>query len=169
MRKELLYKVVDGVVIALVIALLLINISGYIFHKPIVAVVKGISMEPLLHTGDIVIINPLDERPKLGQVIVYVNDVGEYVIHRVVAIIDCSNGQKLYVTKGDNDPIIDPEDIAVMKSVGCRVRSVHVLNKDVAQQVYECLRGLPRSDIVGVVLQVHDAVVKIFGLSPCIG
>ncbi len=165
-----LTKLVDVCVLMLVVILIVINVSGYIFHKPVVAVVKGISMEPLLHTGDIVLINPFDDEPRLGQVVVYLNDVNEYVIHRVVAIIKCSNGTTLYVTKGDNDPLIDPEDIAILKSASCRgIAIIATLGNDVARQVHACPRGLPRSDIVGTVFEIGSSVVKIFGLSPSVG
>ncbi len=162
--------IVDAVIVILIVFLLIANVSGYVLHKPIIAVVRGISMKPLMHTGDLVIINPLDTEPRIGQVVVYVNDIGEYVIHRVVAKIRCSNGETLYVTKGDNDPLIDPEDIAVLKSIRCsKVIDVESLNDDVLKQVKMCLKGLPRRDIIGVVLQLGDSVVKIFGLSPSIG
>ncbi len=167
---KVLAAIADCLVVLLILFLLASDLSSYVFKEPMVAVVNGVSMEPLLRTGDIVLINPFDKSPHLGSVIVFLNDLNQMVIHRVVAIIVCSNGMKLYVTKGDNDFIIDPEDIAISKSISCKeVKNIVALNEVIKRDVEQCLRGLSSSDIVGDVVEIDGGVLKIFGLSIQIG
>jgi len=164
-----LLAVVDALVIALIVFLMLANISAYVFHKPMIAVVKGISMLPLLHTGDVVLINPFDHNIKLNDVVVYLNDENEYVVHRIVAILVCRSGLKLYVTKGDNDPIIDVLDIAVITSIHCPggLEKVYAVNGVIKKQVEEVGKGIPPDRIVGKLIEVCGEPIKIVGL--CLG
>lgn len=72
-----------------------------------VAVVRGSSMLPLLHEGDIVFLYHVSpENIKVGDIVVYKSIYGGYIIHRVVKIINTTDGI-FYVTKGDNNPVDD--------------------------------------------------------------
>jgi len=168
--KRALSLVADVLIVLLVLFLLLSDLSDYIFKRPMVAVVSGVSMRPLLRTGDIVFINPFDKNPHLGDVIVFLNDLNEMVIHRVVAVILCGNGLKLYVTKGDNDLIIDSEDIAIAKSIYCNnTLKIYALNSVIKEDVERYPKGLSTNDIVGTVVELHGNVLKVFGLSLQVG
>lgn len=64
------------------------------------AVVEGKSMEPLLWTGDVVIVYKSGEI-KVGDVVIY-EGRGNYVIHRVIEVRN-----NCYLIKGDNNPLPD--------------------------------------------------------------
>ncbi len=68
------------------------------------AVVRGISMLPLLREGDVVILEkkPIEEI-SVGNIIVYRSVKGHLIIHRVVEIKEI-DGVTYFVTKGDNNP-----------------------------------------------------------------
>ncbi|MHA1581757.1 MAG: signal peptidase I [Candidatus Baldrarchaeia archaeon] len=79
--------------------------------KPVV-VVEGVSMQPTLHEGDILIVKGVDpEDIKIGDIIVFESSEStphispnRTVVHRVIDIkYDEKQGQYLYLTKGDNN------------------------------------------------------------------
>ncbi len=109
------------------------------------AVVEGRSMEPLLHSGDLVFL--LSGRdPVVGDVVVYRDNMGRFIIHRVISIYKV-NGLTCYVIKGDNNVIPDlgdPEDC---------IRPVNV-------EGYSSY-GVPRDRIVGVVISINGNPIKI--------
>lgn len=92
----------------IVLGLLLLNIVSAISGQSYVAVVSGISMEPILSTGDLVLILPVKNPSEIhvGDVIVYRSMSGRYIIHRVINIVDVG-GNIYFITKGDNNPIPD--------------------------------------------------------------
>ena len=72
----------------------------------ILAVGEGVSMYPVIHNGDLLVIDPTPEEIHVGEIIVYVSPEGELIGHRVVAITD-----KGLILKGDNiltNPYPDP-------------------------------------------------------------
>jgi signal peptidase len=83
----------------LVVALLWFN-TGLLGVKP--AVVTGVSMEPAMHTGDLVITRPVDtDGLEVGDVVRFV--VGKTpVMHRITEIEETVNG-RVFVTQGDNN------------------------------------------------------------------
>ncbi len=92
----------------LVVALLWFN-TGLLGVQP--AVVTGVSMEPTLHTGDLVIVRPVDtDDLKLGDIVRFA--VGSTpVMHRITEIQETTNG-RVFVTQGDNnntpdDPLLE--------------------------------------------------------------
>jgi len=113
-------KTVKEVVVVVVIILILIGgVYGiditlkYTLHtsKPVV-VVEGVSMQPTLHEGDILIVKGVDpEDIKIGDIIVFESSEStphilpnRTVVHRVIDIkYDEKQGQYLYLTKGDNN------------------------------------------------------------------
>ena len=69
---------------------------------------SGVSMEPLLHdkkkkNATQVLIRPLSDRPKTGDLPIFIRNDGKYVIHRIIKeITDENSGVKMYYTRGDN-------------------------------------------------------------------
>jgi len=74
-----------------------------------VDVVASGSMEPALYRGDVVIVDKNPDTIQVGDIIVY-NATWYHlpIVHRVIAIKTDSNGNTLYETKGDNNPVSDP-------------------------------------------------------------
>ncbi|HLX32881.1 MAG TPA: signal peptidase I [Gaiellaceae bacterium] len=65
--------------------------------------IDGISMQPLLHRGDLVLTRPQSDY-RVGQIVLYRSTVlGRTVLHRIVAI-----KQGHYYFKGDNNDFVDP-------------------------------------------------------------
>ncbi len=74
------------------------------------AVVTGNSMIPDLQYGDLVIIQARTvNQIKIGDVVVFTAAWYESspIIHRVVRIIECGDGDRLFFTRGDNNPSND--------------------------------------------------------------
>ena len=94
--------VVNLTLLILAIILLILIGTGYL----ILAVVEGNSMEPLLQTGDVVIVVK-SSKIDVGDVIVYRKYDGVLIIHRVIKFINL-NGRTFIVTKGDNNLFADP-------------------------------------------------------------
>ncbi|MEB3852032.1 MAG: signal peptidase I [Desulfurococcales archaeon] len=116
------------------------------------AVVKGRSMEPILHTGDIVFLkHPPPDGIRVGDVVVYTRG-GGFVIHRVVKVYRHGSAT-CYVVWGDNrktNPIPDPGD-----PLSCGTTTLRV-----GGYAYTA-SGIPYSRIVGVVVSVHGSLLKI--------
>lgn len=67
--------------------------EGFYISTPI-----GDSMRPMLRGGcDQTVVVPLTQRAKKGDVLLYENEIGQNVMHRVVGITDTA-----YLTRGDN-------------------------------------------------------------------
>src|SRR5438552_15737223 len=83
-------------------------VAGWAFRAPpglggstSYAVVHGMSMEPRLHEGDLVLVRSASDY-RVGDVVAYQNrDLGATVLHRIVGIHD---GR--YVFEGDNNGFV---------------------------------------------------------------
>jgi signal peptidase I, archaeal type len=127
--------------VALILTLLLI--VGYLVFRVSgggFAAVEGRSMEPLLHTGDLVVLVKRGDID-VGDIVVY-SYGSKYVIHRVVGKYEV-NGYYCYIVKGDNNVIPDTGDPR-----RCPPSPYGV-------------SGIPEDSIVGVVLTVRGSPVKI--------
>lgn len=131
--KRVLYISINILIMVILIAILLTNMLGFI----VLGVVEGSSMEPLLQTGDVVIIitmrygMPID----LDDIIVFARVDGRgLVIHRVIKVINVG-GNTYYVTKGDNNMLPDYQEFEGP--------------------------GIPKERVLGKVLEVFDAPLKI--------
>jgi signal peptidase I len=73
-------------------------------EKPIMAVVSN-SMVPVFSRGDLIVIKGLEcGKIEVGDIIVYNNPVRKIpIVHRVVEIDSDSQGDPLFITKGDNN------------------------------------------------------------------
>lgn len=80
-------------------------------------VVTGGSMEPTVHKGSLVIDEAVSPAAlKLGDQITFENH-GQLVTHRVVGL-DGSPDALLFTTKGDANPVADPEPVSFPGQVG---------------------------------------------------
>jgi len=96
---------IEIAIIAVVIILMILSLSKTLMF----AVVEGKSMEPILQTGDLVII--VKESPKAlkaGDVIVYERPDGEFIIHRIIKIMRLGDNL-VVIPKGDNNIVPDGE------------------------------------------------------------
>lgn len=82
--------------------------------------VKSDSMSPQIKTGDAVVVKDIDPTAvTIGQIIIFEDpeQKGQYIIHRVVTIEDAGY-VRYFTTKGDANPINDPDRIATGEVVG---------------------------------------------------
>ena len=104
MRKTLVTSI-ELLTITLIIVLIVLSLTRTIMF----AVVEGKSMEPILQTGDLVIVVKKSVKAlKVGDVIVYERPSGEFIIHRIVNILKLRSGL-IIIPKGDNNPVPDGE------------------------------------------------------------
>ncbi len=101
-RPGILSLIINLSLLVIAIALLVLVVTGQI----VLAVVEGSSMEPLLQTGDVVIVIR-SKNINIGDVVVYKKYDGVLIIHRVVKFLNL-NGKIYVVTKGDNNFFTDP-------------------------------------------------------------
>ncbi|MCC6017260.1 MAG: signal peptidase I [Desulfurococcaceae archaeon] len=170
MKFRQVVEIAEAIFILILIAFLLyVNVAYHIFGQITLAVVKGSSMLPLLHDNDVVIIVP-SKNIVLGDVVVFKNDRGEYVIHRVIAVVECEDGAKIYITKGDNNVFVDSVSfgIALRTSRECSVKDLKVLNgfEMYVQQAIQDgkARGIPSDRIIGKAFTIFGAIIKITGI-----
>ncbi len=103
MRLKAVGTALELIAIAAILALLVLNLTGRVMF----AVVEGKSMEPLLQTGDLVlVVKTLPQDIHVGDIVVYRSPYGELVIHRVIRV-EHEGGHYVYLIKGDNNAIPD--------------------------------------------------------------
>lgn len=169
--KHLAEITLNILLILLIFVLLYINIAYHFLGQVTLAVVKGRSMFPLLQENDLVIILPSNRDISLGDIIVFKNDRNEYVIHRVIAIADCIDGSRVYVTKGDNNIHVDSIEIfgiAFKTSKTCNLKYISILEgfESYVRQVYydNTIKGIPEDRILGKALTLFGMLIRITGL-----
>ena len=59
--------------------------------------VAGSSMSPFLHHGDTVYLNPVEELPRRGDIVLFTRPSSQYILHRVVKV----NADGSYIMLGD--------------------------------------------------------------------
>ncbi len=121
------YLVINIALAILIIVVIAAILSGTIM----LAVVEGISMEPLLQTGDVVfVVKTSPSQIKVGDVIVYHRYGGGFIIHRVIEIrrISPTTTGLVFITKGDNNPYPDPP-VPASQVVGKVVSIGHLVIK----------------------------------------
>ena len=81
--------------------------------------VRGISMEPTLYSGDLLVMRE-EDRYEVGQIVAFRSDMGgAIVVHRIVDEID---GR--YILKGDNNSFLDRYTPAASEIVGREVLTI---------------------------------------------
>ena len=78
------------------------------------------SMEPTINMGDIIIVKKVKDEENLKN--------GEIITHRIIDIVE-TNGEKRYITKGDNNNIPDLEKLSFSQIEGVKVISIPYLGK----------------------------------------
>lgn len=94
--------------IAFAMLCLLLLIVQYFFTP--FRVIQSDSMAPRFKTGDAVVLKEVHPKEiKVGQVIIFRDpeDHNHFIIHRVLAVEDTGHA-RLFITKGDNNPVPDP-------------------------------------------------------------
>ena len=86
-------------------------------------------MEPTINIGDIIIVKKVNNEDKLknGDIISFRKN-GEVVTHRIIDITE-TNGEKRYITKGDNNNIPDLEKLSFSQIEGVKVISIPYLGR----------------------------------------
>lgn len=91
-----------------------------VFGHQIKTVLSG-SMEPIIQTGSIIAIKPLEEEQKStlskGDVVTFLNKDESLITHRVVDVTNTGESVS-YVTKGDNNNSADTEPVLAQNVVG---------------------------------------------------
>ncbi|MBA2174905.1 signal peptidase I [Halobacillus locisalis] len=91
-----------------------------VFGHQIKTVLSG-SMEPMIQTGSIIAIKPLEEEQKStlskGDVVTFLNKDESLITHRVVDVTKTGESVS-YVTKGDNNNAADTEPVLAQNVVG---------------------------------------------------
>ena len=170
--KQLSEIILNIFVLAAVAFLLYVNIAHYIYGQVVLAVVKGRSMYPLFSDNDMVIVLPSKDIG-LGDIVVYRNGRGEYVIHRVIAIASCKEGYTVYITKGDYNPYIDTgfsSLIAFGIDRRCTINKIDVLKgyeRYVMREIVNgnVIKGIPEEVIMGKIPSFFGIAMKISGLT----
>jgi signal peptidase I len=81
--------------------------------------VRGISMEPTLYTGDLMVMRRQDSY-RVGQVVAFESDMGgAVVVHRIVDVV----GER-HLLKGDNNAFIDRYTPTAEEIVGAEVITI---------------------------------------------
>lgn len=68
--------------------------------------VKGVSMRPFLRDQDMVYLNPIRERVRPGDIVLYLRRNGQYILHRVYR----ANPDGSFLMLGDSQ--LEPEPVA---------------------------------------------------------
>lgn len=135
---KIVKKIVFTIVTILLVLLLTYNIYNFISLKilkrdiatvngyAILEVVSG-SMEPVIHVGDMIIIDTDDTEYGLDDIVTFYDSEGSFTTHR---IIDIEDG--LYTTKGDNNNTKDKLPIAADKIVGKYVGKIPLAGRVLA-------------------------------------
>jgi signal peptidase len=90
-------------------------------------VVTGSSMEPTIHKGAVVLVEPIS--PSLitrGDIITF-DHYGQMTTHRVIAIDASNAASPTFTTKGDANAVADPEPVHFPGQVGIYRTSVPLL------------------------------------------
>lgn len=104
--------------------------EGRSFFGTSAYVITTNSMKPMLNVGDIVIAKDLKEGDKekaelkIGDIIVYKNKDDRNVTHRIVDKKD-----NIFITKGDNNNVLDKENIKCEEIVGKAIFKIPYLGK----------------------------------------
>lgn len=143
-REKIIKKIFKTILLAFLIMLLIVNIM-MLYQKKIknaeIPQIAGISvfnivsesMEPTIRVNDLIVIKKCpEEEMQKNDIITYKRKNGSIVTHRIVRI-DKENGEKVYVTKGDNNPIEDDERIKHSQVYGKYLLKINGVGKFVEE------------------------------------
>ena len=78
----------------------------------------GNSMFPTYKDGDKVKVYPIKRKVKVGDIVLYTHLKDSLTLHRIYKIKYDELGHSIYLTKGDNNPDIDPYTITDSNLIG---------------------------------------------------
>ena len=112
-----LFEILIYVLILILLVLVYINARSIKTFNYETFVIVSESMRPNINVGDIIVIKKItDDNIKEEDIITFEKN-GEYVTHRVKEIKE-QDGDKKYITKGDNNNIEDIEEVKVSEIKG---------------------------------------------------
>ena len=127
-------KVIDILLVVMIYNFILVAISCMNKISPIsifgykAYIITTNSMEPNIHSGDIVIEKKYSESDlNIGDVVTFEQN-GENITHRI-SDIEEDNSEKKYITKGDNNNIEDSQKITYDEIQGKEVIQIPYLGK----------------------------------------
>ena len=100
-------------VVAITLIIMGLALNVFLIYQRLfltIHMVRGSSMAPTINSGEAVLLKDVDTKDiVVGEVIVFRDweAKGQFVVHRVVQIED-DGYTKLFTTKGDNNPAVDP-------------------------------------------------------------
>jgi len=91
-----------------------INILVSCSFKYNMIAIGSASMQPKINKGDAIVYEKLDKDnlPKVGEILVFHKD-DKTVVHRIIEVVDISDKEKIYYTKGDNNETPDGYPIQI--------------------------------------------------------
>lgn len=110
-------------VIFVVVLILFIQMNQSPNHPPNIFGYQGLtvlsnSMNPVFQTGDLVVTKKVDARHvEKGDIITFTTEPSTFVTHRVENVLK-ENGEKTFITKGDNNNTVDEETVHSNNLVG---------------------------------------------------
>jgi len=124
---EILFRILVCLFIILLLLFIYINEMKSIktFNYEAFIIVSE-SMKPEIKVGDIVIIKKTPEDSIKREDIITFEKDNEYITHRVKTI-EIQNGEKLYITKGDNNQVNDLEQVDYSQIKGVKVAQIHYI------------------------------------------
>jgi signal peptidase len=90
-------------------------------------VVTGSSMEPAIHKGALVIVEPVSPSAVSRGDIITFEHYGQMTTHRVIAIDGSNAASPTFTTKGDANTVADPEPVHFPGQVGVYRASIPLL------------------------------------------
>jgi len=90
-------------------------------------VVTGSSMEPTIHKGALVIVEPVSPTVVSSGDIITFEHYGQMTTHRVIAIDSSNAASPTFTTKGDANTVADPEPVHFTGQVGVYRGSIPLL------------------------------------------
>ena len=135
---EIIQKILGIILIIMIYNMILIFISSDNLNNGVglfgykACIITSSSMEPSIYYGDVVVIKECKEKElQTGDVITFKQNQ-EVITHRILKIEENQqNGEKTYITKGDNNNIEDTEKITYSKIEGKCVLTIPYLGKTI--------------------------------------
>ncbi|MGQ9780656.1 MAG: signal peptidase I [Nitrososphaeria archaeon] len=116
-RKKI--EIAEDIVLVLLFSSLIILLATIILGISPFFYVEGISMHPTLEDGDLIIIDRTDyDNLKVGDIIVFNSSIYHFrIVHRIVDVRSI-DGEKVFITQGDNTHAPDPSYVGKENYVG---------------------------------------------------
>lgn len=135
-NKKITKKILYAIIIIIVYNILIVGVSATLNKsgKSIFGykayIVTTDSMNPNIKVGDIIIVKHTEEEKlEVGDIITFKRKNGVRITHRITEISETTEGEKEYVTKGDNNNLEDVEKVKYDKIEGSKVLKIPYFGK----------------------------------------